>query len=739
MSRIIIYNTKLSPELNAQVDNIQDYLNSLQATLDKDVQYQKVELDLSIKVDLPQEYQTRTIGNYVDLIQDNKHFYFFIMGAAWTAKNTVTLQLSLDTINTFNGDFHFTDKTHVIREHKSRFNNSNPFVVGNNTLQEVVDESDEGISGAVQYKVDEEVIYSGNNYLNQKWYIIYDTGKNAQDPNRVNVEVLPEKRVPIMGSTEQLSQIRFNDVPVNKHHFVLQVENLAASMSFYDGEKNVTYSVGQKYKGRDAWYTIRGFYWRRINASQWDIGFLLLAENLNEAFESKTYNLGDVSLITFINAEEYRVNKDNYPNWPGRDYIHGWFDNTDDDIIKYTNQVRFETYTPTEPAVWSREIADVDRTSQTIIKIIECPYCPIDLTWEEGINIRVPQHWMYDGTKGKITPSEGGKLPEFKASTVTGIDLGLRRNIDITADVINWDKFLLDPKLKHSAFYTYKLVYDNFSLPIIFERLNPYNTVYSPTMEIEYKQSGHISSALAFKAGFYNCTYTDSSDYAKYLISTRSLESPLYSDEYINYLRNGYNYDKKSKNTQTATSWITAGVSLVGSIATFAAGGMTGGISTVASISLMSTAITTFSTAISNTISSERSIEEKLENARNKSITVQGCDDLDLLNYYNGNKVHIIQYQVSSKLRSLMNSTFYYCGYASDRYGLPKARNRVWFDFLQCEPVFDEERTSAYQEFVKDIKSRYSSGVTRFHKVNNTWNFEQTKENWEYSLVRNLL
>lgn len=722
MSRIIIYNTKLSPELNAKVDNIQTYLNSLSATLDRDVQYQKIELDMNVKVDIPQNYQTTKIGNYVDLIQDEKHFYFFIIDSSWTSKGAVNLTLSLDTVNTFSGDFTFTEKTHIIREHKNRFSNLSSLEVGDNSMHYVVDDTDEGVSGAVQYKQSDETIFSGNNYLNQPWYIIYDTDITSG----VNVEVLPKNKVPVMGSTEQYAQIRFVDQNINAYNYVLRSENLDASIAFNDGENNITKSMGEKHYTQGGYGFIEGFIWRRLITNQWEIGFYLKADNGNEFLDIKTYNFSDVSQIMFINATKYRTGGNRW-------------ETLINEILRKTTQNTFTPYVPTEPAVWTREINDVDRTSQTIIKIVECPYCPLDLTWENGINLRVPEHWVYDGNKGKITCSEQRKLPEFKSGVITELDLDLVKNFVINneTELANLPKIgkglIADPKLMHSSLYTYKLVYDNFALPIALEKIKERSWFDADPLllSVEYKQSENISSSLLFKANFKNCTYTEDSDYGSYLISTRSLESPVYNEAYLNYLRNGYNYDKKAKNTQNVATWFGAGVQLVGGVLSFLASGATGGISAVAGVSLVSSGIATMANATANTINSERNLAQKLEDARNQAATVNACDDLSLLNYYNGNKLHCIKYQVSDKIRKLMSDTFYYFGYASERYAIPRTNTRIWFNYIQCEPVFNEEQTTVYKDFLKDIKTRYSAGITVFHNYNGEYNFEQTYENWE--------
>lgn len=728
MSTITIYDTKLSPELNAQVDNIQDYLNTLQSYVTNiDVQYQKIELDMNLKIVLDQEYQTKRIGNYLDLYQDNKHFYFFIMGASWGAKMTVNLQLSLDTINTFKGDFHFTNRTHVIREHKSRYDNTNRFTVGTNVLHEKIDNIDEGISGAVQYKSSDETLYSGNEYINQKWYLVYEN-LNAEGSEGVKCTLYPEKKVPFSASVT--NKIYATDLARNMDYYITGNSFPNSGIFFINNDGvAVGYQNGQYYNGRRVLcilYRVMDVNIHRLRIT------LLLEDGVREPEWVDVDTTGVDKPITPVGAEGY------------------YFANSSErsSSIAVIESKEYHTYSTVIEMTEFENIDWVDRTSSKILKIIECPYCPAELTWDDDLRIHLPEGWVY----GTSTDEHGNQhyfiIPnvttEFGCRVRDYIDLGLTKEVVLDSTTINtvwnWDRYLLDPKLKHSAFSTYKVSYDNFSKIIYPERItHRASNPLSPSINIDYKQSNCISSTLGFNITYNNCTYKEDSDYGSYIISTRGLESPIYNNAFINYIRNGYNYDKKAQQTQKTVSTVGAIVSIVGGIATTALGASSGGISAVAGISLLTTGITTLANTISSNVQAERNIAQKVDEAQNQTASIIACDDLNLLNWYNGNKVHIMQYQVSDNLKRLLDDTFYYCGYASDRYGYPTGRERLWFDYLQCEPVFDEERTSTYQEFVKDIKARYSAGVTVFHKVNNAWDIEQTKENWEYSLVRNLL
>lgn len=712
MSRIIIYNTKLSPELNAKVDNIQTYLNSLSATLDKDVQYQKIELDMNVKIDVPQNYQTTKLGNYADLIQDEKHFYFFIIDSSWTSKGAVNLTLSLDTVNTFSGDFTFTDKTHIIREHKNRFSNLSSLEVGENTLYAAIDNTDEGVSGAVQYKRSDETIFSGNNYLNQKWYLVY----RSNDDAGIGIEIYPEKPIPL-SLTSGTRTIDLSSLTLNQWQYVMLFDNDETLYVHYKDYNNNygTKSIGEQLNAHNK---IVGFrYAKTQNAPTYYLEWIVERDT-----DGKRSSGGvQIKELTLLHASKYRTTG---------------VKTLDDNEIRTFGTVHNWPAIP-EQGTYSKCISDVDRTSSTLVKIIELPYAPVLFEWDVNGNIILqPKTGYTQDNMLFITELD----IEFGGNISNDIDLGLTSTITFGTQEAIWNlpmqnRYIPDSKLLNSAFYTYKLVYDNYSTSIALERVSQTGIDAATSINIDYKPSNTISSNVGFKISYNNGSYLEDGDYSSYILATRSLESPIYNDAYINYLRNGYNYDRKAQTAQNIVSWVGAGVQLVGGIVSTVAGAGTGGISTVAGVAMLTSGITTLATAINNTVASERNIQEKLDSARNQATTVSGCDDLNLLNWYNGNKLHIMKYRISDKLFNLMNNTFYYYGYASERYGKPLNRVRCWFDYLQCEPVFDEEQTSIYQDFLKDIKARYSAGITIFHRYNNEYNFEQTRENMEIRLV----
>ena len=718
MSTLKIYQCEITPERNALVDHIDRYLNNFAKLTYARDNFQEVQLglDINIKIDLGQYYVGHSIGNYVSIDQDGKIWYYFVMSAQWKAKNTVELSLSIDSVNTFNGDFTFTKKTHIIRQHKNRFSNLSTLEPGTNVLYNVIDDVDEGINGAVQYKASDQIIYSGNVYLNQKWYLVY-TSIAEEGSDGIEVTLYPETKVPVVATNPDV--ITPNLLTTGQKYYMSQYNNPNTASFMFN---NTGYTLGQNYNDT----TIIALEYTKQSSTQ--ISMLALVKN----------STGQISLVDLGTTTQFSYINCVYFNQSGQQ-VYSLAE------ISAMPEYRY-SYTPTPGITYCEDISSVDRTDSKLVKIIELPYCPADFSWRDDLQIIVPRDWavVVDTSTGKHYLRPDLKA-EFGTTILANKELELTQTVTLTEEQLlsmselayKRDVLLRDPKLLHSSLYTYKLVYDSYSLPIAYEKITQTNTIFDKAgkYDVYFKPSNTINSNLGFKINFKDASYKSAEDYGEYLIATRNNESPIYNSSYINYLRTGYNYDRKAQTAQNTQTWIAAGVQLVGGIAAAISGISTGGLGTVAGISLITSGIATLSGAITSSVNSERAIQSKLAELRAQATSISTSDDLNLLNWYNGNKLHIMRYQVSPKVLNLMNDAFYYYGYADDKYDIPRFKTRFWFNYIQCEPKFEEENTSIYQNYLADIKARYAAGVTVYHMFNDSWDWKQNHENWESHLI----
>ena len=118
---------ELNPGRLLCVDNIATYLSGKSALTLSTMQYQKLELEKTLKVDLSQSYavpKTGTSFKYVSIQNtDEQIHYYFVKNILWKSKSCTEFELVLDVLNTLieGTDYDFKPSTNIIREHKDRF------------------------------------------------------------------------------------------------------------------------------------------------------------------------------------------------------------------------------------------------------------------------------------------------------------------------------------------------------------------------------------------------------------------------------------------------------------------------------------------------------------------------------------------------------------------------------------------------------------------------------------------
>ena len=174
--------------------------------------------------------------------------------------------------------------------------------------------------------------------------------------------------------------------------------------------------------------------------------------------------------------------------------------------------------------------------------------------------------------------------------------------------------------------------------------------------------------------------------------------------------------------------WTGVALSTAGAIAGFATGNVALGASAVVG------GIMSYINAINSTISAEQNLNQKLAEYERQKATVLNADDVDLLKKYSSNKVHLQTWSVSENIQKLTDNLFYYCGYITNEFKVPQHNNRIYFDYLLCEPVF-ENTFNWDTEIIDDVVAKCNSGITFIHKYNNEYDFAQKYENYETDLM----
>lgn len=621
---------------------LKEYLNTLHPHLFQS-QYQRIELDKTIKFNMPQQVQNQgyandvlplfTNYNYVELKNDdyNKSYYYFITAMRQVARQTIEFDLHMDVLNTFkiNVDYSFDERTRVTREFKDRFKNDTLNIASQETtIMRDIDIFSEGIQCEL-YKNSERTIEKTDSvnetdekYLNQDFYLVF-------------------KQNTIEGAIEKM------DV-----YICTQNEGL----SLYVEDESKTYRM----------------------LSIYDFKVYLFTEKL----------LSNVQLILKI---PYIIDGINY------DSVNKRFSIPSKKVLINGNSLFLEPLTNTN-------------------------------------NFIIRYHFGEYGYRLPFKVNEGGIMLQ-----------NLKTYLPYLLDDPK-EHFLLvekskgyESKLCHSDYYYHKLAFDSDSIMVELQKINNSNIDIDNNV-ISGLVSNTLNSAFVFKLNQYIDTsgITFSEDYQNVLISQKNNQMTLVTDAYIDYLRNGYNYDKKINELDSASdikNLVLNGLQFGAGLALSPA---TGGLSAISAITGGVGLVNGFINLAENQERRNIAMDQKLIQLKNQALNVRGNSPIDISDFYSKNRLIDFEYSIRERTKDVLFNLFYYCGYTQSRYGAPKFNQRVRFDFIQCEAVFKNVYRIS-QEIIDELIICFTNGVFYLHYVDNFENMFNFKyENWENSLLNKL-
>ena len=889
MATLKIYKTQIVPERNFLVQDIDKYLDSIGPTYtDTNFQFVKTYLDTSIKIDVENANEAWTdqahhvidntsltpmLGNYLSITETldgfNKTFYYFIIGAAFVSDGTVSLQISLDSINTFSSYLYntdnYTNQTNISRETQKRYEwlNNNALAHRYKILLDKHPESLD-LSPACFKRTVNKTIQEDGDFSNINWYIVYKTnsavqasGQNASD-NIVNTYLVPSEALTLVeysytgdytgieagydGGYEPYTASDAGDTHGNQFDMVdyqyggpsklttiqtrwqvsgstieVQIDGISTLAGFSTWE-------GGAYAVLHRW-TVPYFddqYERRWTLHK---AFMSGQSPDNAGANSKLYITGvyyNPALNKYIAVRGAGGDSNRHP------YIYssntGTFVDAGNAVARY--DINFGRSTNTAPEytqfddpaqinlqatgnicsdiynskIWVYFPQDIksiksynsntgkytdtffnnpatgstthniykyvdgydtiDRTDSKIIKIIRCPYCPVSY---QKVDIQNGYSYEFEGfyqtatstltpnivyLKKYSNPSE--YTVDLESNTTSMGLLGLVVNPDSTIN----DEYLInyEPKLRYGQdTFIRKYAFDNQILSLPYEAYDENKRGLSSVKDdLTYMHTRELASDLLFEIKpddlNNNAESYTTYDYGNTLLSSRNLEEPILNNDYLNYMRYGYNYEKTTMENniqaQQLSTGLSAGASIIGGTAGGAmAGALKGGVPGAvvgAAVGLISGIVSTTSKIITMNAQIEAarsSFNQKLDNLRNQSTSVRSNNAVDLFDKYAGCKLAYLEYRPVEELVKPIANLYHYCGYAHPVQEKPNWC-RYWFDFIQCSPVFkDNIFKNIYGNYQQDIIYRFENGVTVLHNrgygSSPSYNWEQDKQNWE--------
>lgn len=349
------------------------------------------------------------------------------------------------------------------------------------------------------------------------------------------------------------------------------------------------------------------------------------------------------------------------------------------------------------------------------------------------------------GTKDswELNEARALPLPKFENNDLESVEILPGFNLDYSTTPLSLEMArgtLKETKLYNSTFYQVRFIYDSETFFYMNEYLGAFNhdEVGNPIkVHPVFKVSNSVNSEVMFDFRLVNAQYATDGAFQNIMTITRNLEHTLYSSSFLDYLKGGYNYDRKSMALQSQSSAFNVAMGI-------GQGAINTAISSIVNpVAGASSAIGTGINAVSSIVnhfnaqeSRENSFQAKMASAMGGSATVASSSDVDMLNYYCP-KLLVGTYRVVTNRQSL-EDLFYYFGYARNTTGKPTAYNRYWFDYIQADVIYDELPNWVSKEMEDELTSSYRNGIIFFH-CHSVYSFDFTKENIENALVNRFI
>lgn len=771
-SKLTLYlQSGMKPENNYIVEDIREYLRlNAESTLVREgFQYiRDPAKSQQFKVDIAQSAYNEAVFDYASLEQDGDTYYYFIVDATWKSQNCLGFTAVLDTLNTFQDQYGFTDRSNIERQHVDRFK-----LIGARPTGDSIDEVVTNVISDTKEELQPELLMTRKEILGgdmpvdskYQWYLIYQTNTESGNP-----EILMCANKDIRLSVEPSTQ-EYILTPAKMHESSIMVFD-RCTVEYYVNlsttEKRTIDMDGMIafYKTTDSDRFTLTYYSR--DGSDATIGQLTNKVTIRSSGTCKLYK---VNTVIF-----------------DRDAIEG---------SPYTLVGAPDTLTG---------IGSIDRTRSNLYKVIECPYCPLDISITEGTMPTLPDKWSFDSERGKFVCSDlTYEFPERTVWTEENVmnyiagqvikaqraKLTLYSRHDHSDGV---EGNVVDPKSYISSLKSWNFVYDTASWSIIPEDLViPNKTPRPDLVQVKFKQSNNISSDCGFRFDIPEFGKLHREYFDDYMFSMRSNELPLYSSDYINYMRNGYNYDLKANRLKM---WSDI-VGVVGQAANF--GGLlasgkpkeltfqkattkelqkiyTEGLrskyaetfdvianpkkaddatfgkwgyqklpwsSGFALPSLVSSAVGVVTGAINTALSHyqrENALEQKINEYKNRAFSVSTTGNHDLFKWYSGNKLILFEFEPREEVRELINDYFSLYGYSRGYYEKPDLDSRLFFNYCRGYVDIDNyKKRRAIEENKADIVQKFQDGVYKIHKVNTPlgtyWDMKLERQNYERSIL----
>lgn len=676
-------------------------------------------------------------------------YYGIVHDITIDAENNVTLEVTLDKeVSIYDLDQRYNVNSNILYASEdeetyvsARFTIINPARISFSDIKtrRIIDLYSEGLT-PILYK-EEKGELNDEDY--NTWYLIYETNADAteDDPQPVNVYLAPKMACEIIDTTT----ITLTSASLESgkyYHFVRRFNENSPEVKAKFTGGSVAFQTFNAWNLQESYGFI--IYRDPNNAGK------ICIEYRDWCYAPVSQDYYAVLKGTWDNLDEIIIESSVYP-------LIGYEMNSKQSSIKLILNGTEKSFNTTSTASSLYSFDTLDRTDSKLVKVIELPYLPVQTNIDANERLIFGSEWSVDGTKHfmKLNNNYVQFLNEIETSIESPyIPLNGLEESFIPDDNTFTLRWLKDPKLFHSDFYQPKFIYDSFGFVFQLEKMNQ-DKDYSSTFDFKFVMTTTIRSRFLFMFDDYELKYA-TEDYEKILSVARNNEAVLYNSPYLTYLRTGYNIDVKAKERTELTAVLGGIISGVGAIAGVGLGvsagnealskghilsGQRGIASTIISgaSSLAGSIINTINTIAS----AEENMEKKLNTLKAQAVSVEGSDDLDLLNAYSNNKAKYAIYKVSPRLDKELDNLFYYTGYISNEMKIPDTNTRRFFNFLSADIDITGVSSNISDLCLSEIKRLYLEGIYFIHDATyiyngvtyHSWDTQLQRENFEISIM----
>ena len=701
---LTFYNTGFRPEYNGVYEDIETYLNTLTPTYSTEYKWIEPALNVVIKIDASShQFDNRNIGNFVRATDGTNIWYYFVMNCQWRGKETLLLELGLDSLNTFWKDLKFSKESHITRRYKDRFTNNR-----RGQGLPVVDAYPEDIHTPPQIRKTKEVIGD-----TEKWYLIYKTDyvqTSELSENPVSCYTCAETKQTLL--THNVGTVSWTAASMTDRLWYALYGRACDGFQIKIGNQTITINTANETTEQNYLY-----FYKESNT---------VVKLISVSF----FNQGTVQIrpfsgpkIEFINAQFVYSQSSDRPADPIDAAEAGKILVGLDDSTKVLIMAGAALADLLPFSEWYK----LNKTDARLVRIVELPYAPFQKKVDANGKLNIPEGWTPEGALLKLTD------PNIEFKNIIGSKRIQIPKLDINDFTPQHAPLgpAYEPKLYNSAFSSFKFVYDSnvyaFSPE---ENPSPWVSPYDATITFHYSTT--LDNTLAFE---FATNLNQNQDYGEFLISNRSNSLPYYTNEYLNYLRYGKAIDEKQAGFNVASTTASAAGTIATTAASVAAGA---GLAAAkgSSLGIGGAIIGAVAGAVVAGVSIARSaktswdaMNNKIDQYTHQASNNRGTSDVSIFDVYGKNKLLYMTYEPREEFKNSLYDYFRYYGYACDEYGdIKQMYSRVYSDYFVVSPVFQD--ALLWNPFKEDIEDRLKIGIRVYH-YKNGYDFQLTYENWE--------